>query len=229
MLSRGLNLDTGLEKIKLAEEKIEEALWTAVRNEDIEAELKTYREVEKILNNLCDLPDTIERERKRVLAYCLMRIDESLNNLGESEGTLERAEESLLLAIESGDSVQIARSRLAKGIRLLNDGKLPEAENQFTDIIKGGIESENSDMQQVVGWTLLVRANVLKGKSLYDQALSVAQDAVGILSIIDNYAGLRQVYSLISLLYLDLGNKDESGKAKDMSAYFEKKAKEEQQ
>ncbi len=208
---------------------IEKAIWDVVRNEDIEAELKTYREVEKILNNLCDLPEAIEQERKRVLAYCLMRIDESLNNLGESEGTLERAEESLLLAIESGDSVQIARSKLAKGIRLLNDGKLPEAEVQFTDIIKGGIENENRDMQQVVGWTLFVRANILKGKSFYDQALSVAQDAVGILSSIDNYAGLRQVYSIISMIYLDLGNKDESGKAKDMSTYFEKKAKEEQQ
>jgi len=226
---RGLYLNTVLEKLKLAESMIEEALWTAVRNEDIEAEIKIYREVEKILINLSNLSEAVERERKKVLAYCLMRIDESLNNLGESEGTLERAEESLQLAIESGDSVQIARSRLAKGIRLLNDGKLPEAENQFTDIIKDGIESENNDMQQVVGWTLLVRANVLKGKSLYDQALSVAQDAVGILSSIDNYAGLRQVYSLISLLYLDLGNKDESGKAKDKSAYFEKKAKEEQQ
>jgi tetratricopeptide (TPR) repeat protein len=222
-------LDKVSEKLKLAESMIEKAIWDVVRNEDIEAELKTYREVEKILNNLCDLPEAIEQERKRVLAYCLMRIDESLNNLGESEGTLERAEESLLLAIESGDSVQIARSKLAKGIRLLNDGKLPEAEVQFTDIIKGGIENENRDMQQVVGWTLFVRANILKGKSLYDQALSVAQDAVGILSSIDNYAGLRQVYSIISMIYLDLGNKDESGKAKDMSTYFEKKAKEEQQ
>lgn len=222
-------MDKVSDKLKLAESMIEKAIWDVVRNEDIEAELKTYREVEKILNNLCDLPEAIEQERKRVLAYCLMRIDESLNNLGESEGTLERAEESLLLAIESGDSVQIARSKLAKGIRLLNDGKLPEAEVQFTDIIKGGIENENRDMQQVVGWTLFVRANILKGKSLYDQALSVAQDAVGILSSIDNYAGLRQVYSIISMIYLDLGNKDESGKAKDMSTYFEKKAKEEQQ
>lgn len=222
-------MDKVSDKLKLAESMIEKAIWDVVRNEDIEAELKTYREVEKILNNLCDLPEAIEQERKRVLAYCLMRIDESLNNLGESEGTLERAEESLLLAIESGDSVQIARSKLAKGIRLLNDGKLPEAEVQFTDIIKGGIENENRDMQQVVGWTLFVRANILKGKSFYDQALSVAQDAVGILSSIDNYAGLRQVYSIISMIYLDLGNKDESGKAKDMSTYFEKKAKEEQQ
>jgi len=208
---------------------IEKALWTAVRNEDTEMELKAYREVEEILNSFSDLPETIERERKRVLAYCLMRIDESLNNLDETEGTLERAEKSLQLAIESGDSVQIARSRLAKGIRLLNDGKLPDAEAQFTDIIKGGIDSENSDMQQVVGWTLLVRANILKGKSLYDQALYVAQDAAGILSSIDNYAGLRQIYSLISMLHLDLGNKDESEKAKDMSAHFDKKAKEEQQ
>ena len=222
-------MDTVVEKIKLAESMIEKALWDAMRNEDIETELKTYREAKEILNNLTDLPETIERERKRVLSYCLMRIDESLNNLSKSEGTLERAEESLQMAIESGDSVQIARSRLAKGVRLLNDGKLPDAEVQFTDIIKGGIESENRDMQQVVGWTLFVRATILKGKSLYDQALYVAQDAAGILSSIDNYAGLRQVYSLISVLYLDLGNKDESRKAKDMSAHFDKKAKEEQQ
>ena len=84
-------------------------------------------------------------------------------------------------------------------------------------------------MKQVVGWTLLVRANILKGKSLYNQALLVAQDAAGILLGINNYAGLAQVYSLISKLNYDVGNPDEAEESMKTSENFAKMAKEHRQ
>jgi len=202
------------ETIKAIEEMIEAAMWDAISAVDAKKEIEVYRKAESQLLALTDLSPDDLLEQKRVLSYCLMRLDEALSNIGETEGSMTRAEKSLQLAIESGDLVQIARSRLMVGVRLLNIGELPEAESYFADVITGGIDSDDSEMQQVVGWTLLVRANILKGKSLYDQALYVAQDAAGFLSRIENYRGLEQVYSLMAKLYMDIGNPE---KAEEMT------------
>jgi len=215
--------------ISEAEKIIENAIWESQERKDLDWELAEYRKAEEILTGLVNLPDDVENERKRVLSYCLMRIDEVLVNLDETEGAINRAEESLELAIDSGDTVQIARSKLALGIRLLNEGKLPDAESHFGDIIKDGFESEDADMKQVVGWTLIVRANILKGKSLYNQALLVAEDAVGILSSINNYAGLAQINAIISMIHQDADNPDEAEESKRASENFAKMAREHRQ
>jgi len=212
--------------IAKAEEIIEKAIWESQEKEDWDWELAEYRKATEMLTSLKDLSGDIELERKRVLSYCLMRIDETFEKLDKPEGAVRRAEESLDLAIQSGDTVQIARSKLALGVRLLNEGKLPAAEAHFGDIIKDGMDSEDKDLIQVVGWTLLVRANILKGKSLYDQALYVAQDAAGVLAGIENYAGLAQVYSLIAKLQMDLGSPDASKIASEASEGYAKQAKE---
>ena len=215
--------------IAKAEEIIEDAIWKSQEKEDWEWELAEYRKATEMLTSLKDLSGDIELERKRVLSYCLMRIDESLVKLERHEGAVRRAEESLELANQSGDTVQIARSKLALGIRLLDEGKLPAAETHFGEIITEGMDSEDKDLKQVVGWALLVRANILKGKSLYDQALYVAQDAAGILAGIENYAGLAQVYSLIAKLQMDLGSLDASKIASEASEGYAKQAKEHRQ
>jgi tetratricopeptide (TPR) repeat protein len=215
--------------IAKAEKIIENAVWESQEREDLDWELGEYRKATGILTGLDDLPDDVVKERKRVLSYCLMRIDEVLVNLDQTEGAVRRAQESLDLAVASEDTVQIARSKLALGVRLLNEGKLPEAESHFGDIIKEGLDSEDPDMKQVTGWALLVRVNILMGKSLYNQALIVAQDAAGILSGINNYAGLANAYSLISKLHFAEGNPDQGEEAKSMSESFSKMAKEHRQ
>ncbi|MDF1539962.1 MAG: hypothetical protein P1Q69_13780 [Candidatus Thorarchaeota archaeon] len=212
--------------IAQAEEMIENALWESLETENWEQELAGYQKATELLTSLKGLSGAIELERKRVLSYCLMRIDEALVKLEREEGAIRRAEESLELAIQSGDKVQIARSKLALGIRLLNEGKLPAAESHFGDIITEGQDSEDEDMKQVVGWAFLVRANILKGKSLYDQALYIAETAAGLLAGIKNYAGLAQTYSLIAKLQMDLGNPGASEDASEASEAYAKKAKE---
>ncbi len=162
------------DRIAKAEQIVENAIWESQENEDWDWELAEYRNATKILTSLKGLTDSIELERKRVLAYCLMRVDEALVKLDRSENAVRRAEESLDLAIQSGDAVQIARSKLALGIRFLNEGNLPAAEAHFGAIITEGMENDDKDLKQVVGWALLVRANILKGKSLYNQAFYIA-------------------------------------------------------
>ncbi|MFW9908459.1 MAG: hypothetical protein ACFFEF_07780 [Candidatus Thorarchaeota archaeon] len=214
------------DSIAEAEEIIESAIWESRISEDWDWELAEYRKATKILVDLKDLEEDVERERKRVLSFCLMRIDEALVKLGREEDAVRRAQESLQYAIESGNEVQIARSKLALGIRFLNEEQLSDAELYLGEIITEGIDSIEEDMLQVVGWALLVRASILKGKSLYNQALLVAHDAAGILSGIGNYAGLAQVYSLIAKLQMDVGNPEEAKTAEEMSESYSQKANE---
>ena len=106
------------------------------------------------------------------------------------------------LAEESEDRVQILRSKLTLGVALLNLGELREAEGYFTDIIlQTQDETENKDVIQVYGWTLIVRVNILLGKSLYNQAKELANLALGVLSGIQNYAGLQTACSLLARIH----------------------------
>jgi tetratricopeptide (TPR) repeat protein len=191
-----------IKRIKTIEESIENALWTCVADEDHEKALGEYEHSKQSLEALQDLSDDAERERKRVLSYCLLRINDALERLERSEGSMRRAEQSLKLAEESNDRLQILRSKLALGVVLLNSGKLREAERHFTDIIlQTQDETEDKDVIQVYGWALIVRVNILLGKNLYSQAKELADQALRVLSGIENYAGLRTAHSLLARIY----------------------------
>jgi len=106
------NTDEITKKLEEAEEKIETAIWDAVNDGDLERELKTYTEVKEFLVGLSNLDEKLLKEKNRILAYCLMRIDNTLVGLGDSEKALERTKESLDFAEKSENIVQIARSAL---------------------------------------------------------------------------------------------------------------------
>jgi tetratricopeptide (TPR) repeat protein len=222
--------DDRLSKIRDVESKIEAAMWQATTDDDHERELEVYQNAERDLKSLEDLTPDLEQERYRVLAYCLMRLDETLVVMGEEEGALERAKESLRIAELSSDAVQIARSSLAVGIRLLNTGQLPDAEKQWSRVFKlaEGMD-EDKDMQQVVGWTLIVRANVLLGKSLYNQALELAHRGNSVLRDLNNYAGLAAAKAVLSRIHAALGDTEISERCKVLAEEYQEKAKQHRQ
>ncbi|TET12437.1 MAG: hypothetical protein E3J86_00195 [Candidatus Thorarchaeota archaeon] len=219
-----------LKWLKEIEKSIEDALWTSVIDEDYEKALTAYEKAKKDLEPIEIISGDVEREQKRLLSYCIMRINDALEYLERSEGSIERAEESLRLAEESEDLIQILRSKLAVGVTLLNTGKLPEAESHFTDIIlQTQDEIENKDVIKIYGWTLIVRVNILLGKSLYNQAKELANQALGVLSSISNYAGLRTACSLLSRIYQNEGNIEKSKSYSERSEEYAQKAKEHRQ
>ena len=219
-----------LKWLKEIEKSIEDALWTSVNDEVYEKALTAYEKAKKDLELMEIISSDVEREQKRLLSYCIMRINDALEYLERSEGSIERAEESLRLAEESEDMVQILRSKLSLGVTLLNTGKLPEAESHFTDIIlQTQDEIENKDVIQIYGWTLIVRVNILLGKSLYNQAEELANQALGVLSSISNYAGLRTVCSLLSRIYQSEGNIEKSELYRQSSDEYDNLAKEHRQ
>lgn len=225
-----MNTTNDLTWVQGIENSIEDALWTSVTDEDYEKALGEYEHAKESLEAKQDLSGEVERERKRVLSYCLMRMNDALGHLERSEGSIKRAEESLRLARESEDLVQTLRSQLALGVALLNLGKLPEAESHFTNVVlKAQDETENKDVIQIYGWTLIVRVNILLGKSLYDQAKELANQALGILSGISNYAGLRAACSLLSRIYQNEGNIEKSEMYMQRSDEYARLAKEHRQ
>ncbi|MFX0208481.1 MAG: tetratricopeptide repeat protein, partial [Candidatus Hodarchaeota archaeon] len=143
------NKDKILVKLKQAEEKIETALWQAVKDSNHEVELQRYQEVKDYLLSLSGLPSEFTQERDRILSYCLMRIDNALVELGDSTEAVNRAREAFDVAQRSGNPIQIARCSLAYGTRLLNVGDLPAAESQFKLVYELAEKYPNdNDIQQ---------------------------------------------------------------------------------
>ena len=219
-------MDSNLARIKDAEKMIEITMWQAVTDDDHKKELEGYLRVKEILDSIDDLSSELQKEYARVLSYCLIRIanTEAVLNIKHN---IEKEREALRLAEISENIVQIARASLALGIGLLNEGKLPEAEEQLTRVFKLAEGNDDRDMQQVLGWTLVVRSNILMGKSLYNQALALALEASGILGSIDNYAGLTATNRVLANAYRALGNMEEVEKCNQLVIFFQKKAREE--
>jgi tetratricopeptide (TPR) repeat protein len=214
-----------LATISEIEDSIDNAQWKSVGDEDYEAALKQYERAKQDLESLKVSTKEIECERNRVLSYCLMRINDVLDRLERNDTPIDRAKESLRLAESSGNLVQILRSKMALGIAHLNQGELKTAEKHFGEIIiQTRNEEDNHDIIQIYGWTLIVRVNILLGKSLYNQAEELALKALGVLRRIKNYAGLRTASSLLSKTYQSIGDSEKARFYQDEAEKYAKLA-----
>lgn len=212
-----------IDKILKLEQRIEDAHHQAGYDGNHENEFRVYEEIQNELTALQDLDELAVKERDRVLSHCLLRMADALSEVEEDFRELGLVKEALSLAKRSENQVQIARSLLALGIRILNQGNLPEAEECFTQIIEMAKDNTDRDMVQVLGFTFLVRSNILLGKSLYNQAVFILKEAEYLLSSIDNYRGLAAVHRVLARAHASLGEAEESEAAKKMADYYEEK------
>lgn len=217
-----------LKEIKGSEELIEKIMWEAMRKKDEKAALQAYEEVRKTLEEMTGLSPALEKEKNRVLAFCLMRIDDALVSVGDTKGSVERMKEALEIAENSGDSVSVARCLLALGARFASAGSLVEAErywNRALDIAEGRKER---DMQQIVGWTLIAKAQFLVRAGKKKEALELLERAELTLEAIDNYAGVANADSLMAEIYGKLKDKNNENKYRLKSKRLMQKAKTEE-
>ena len=200
-----------------AEELIDQAIWRGTHDQDFKSELTLCSEAKIILEGLTDLDPILEKHRRRALSQCLLRIDHAYVGLGDHEWSVDRSTEALTLAETSGSDVQIARALLSLGNGFLNAGDIASAERQWVRLFLLAEEyPEDKEMQNVVGWTLIVRGHVLKGKSLYDQAAHVLEDAYVTLVSVGDYFGCASACDLLADVYLklDAPEKSETYKSK---------------
>ena len=221
-------MDMPTEIIASAEKDIEQALWQSVRDDDSDKALAVYHKSRIRLVSLTNLSEMEAKDRNRVLAYCLMRIDDALFSKGDTADSVSRAQEALSIALSSTDAVQIARCQLTLGARLMNQGKIAEAEEHYRGILTTHMDSEDEELIQVVGWTLITRGHLLNAKSLHDQALFVLLDAENRLKSIGNFAGIAAANELLVKVYLNLGWSEDAQKCRRMAIKYKEKAKREQ-
>lgn len=200
-----------------AEELIDQAIWRGTYNQDFKSELTLCSEAKIILEGLSNLDPILEKHRRRSLSQCLLRIDHAYVGLGDHEWSVDRSTEALTLAETSGSDIQIARALLSLGNGFLNAGDIVSAERQWVRLLLLAEEyPDDNEMQNVVGWTLIVRGHVLNGKSLYDQAAHILEDAYATLVNVGDYFGCTSACDLLADVYfkLDAPEKAETYKSK---------------
>jgi tetratricopeptide (TPR) repeat protein len=214
-----------IQNIKRAEGIISKALWNAVSDEDHEKELQEYEKAKEILTGLVEVSPEVEKERNRVLSFCLMRIDNTLVSLGDKKGGPRRMEEALKFAMISEDKVQIARCFAALGARLAGNGLTQKAEENWSKAIAIAEGNTEYDMQQIVGWTLIARARFLKQLGKHMEALEIARLSEGKLRQIENYAGVANANAVMAEIYEILGDQCNKERCKKSSEDYMTKAK----
>jgi tetratricopeptide (TPR) repeat protein len=200
-----------------AEELINQAIWRGNYEQDFKSELTLCSEAKIILEGLSDLDPILEKHRRRALSQCLLRIDHAYVGLGDHQWTVDRATEALTLAETSGSDVQIARALLSLGNGYLNAGDIASAERQWVRLLLLAEEyPSDNEMQVVVGWTLVVRGHVLNGKSLYNQATRILEDAYATFVSFGDSFGCAAACDLLADVYvkLDAPEKAETYRAK---------------
>ncbi len=188
-----------------AEELINQAIWRGTRDQDYKSELTLCSEAKIILEGLSNLDPILEKHRRRALSQCLLRIDHAYVGLGDYEWSIDRATEALTLAETSGSPVQTARALLSLGNAFLNAGDTSSADSQWIRLLLFAEEySDDKEMQNVVGLTLIVRGQILNGKGLYEQAAHVLEDAYATLVNVGDYFGCASACDLLAEVYLKL-------------------------
>ncbi|MHA2359190.1 MAG: hypothetical protein ACXAB5_02870 [Candidatus Thorarchaeota archaeon] len=188
-----------------AEELIAQAVWRGTYDQDFKSELTLCSEAKIILEGLSDLDPILEKHRRRALSQCLLRIDHAYVGLGDHQWSVDRTTEALTLAETSGSDVQIVRALLSLGNGFLNAGDIANAERQWVRLLLLAEEyPEEREIQSVVGLTLVVRGHVLNGKSLYNQAAYVLEDAYTTLVQVGDYFGCASACDLLADVYSKL-------------------------
>jgi tetratricopeptide (TPR) repeat protein len=207
-----------------AEELIDQAIWRGTYEKDFKSELTLCSEAKIVLEGLEDLGPILEKQRRRALSQCLLRIDHAYVGLGDHQYSVDRTTEALSLAETSDSDVQIARALLALGTGLLNSGDISGAERQWVRLLLLAEEyPDDKEMQTVVGQTLVVRGHVLNGKSLYDQAARVLEDAYSTLLQVGDYFGCVSACNLLADIYTKLDSPDKASTYQSKAEEFQSK------
>ena len=211
MTLASLSMNNPESAIQEAMALIDNAIWRSIHDQDFLGELETCRKAKRTLENLCGLNPGLEKLRRKALSECLLRIDNALVGLGRNDGSVDRTTEALTLAETSGSDVQVARALLALGNALLSNGDIEQAEQSWVRVLLlAEACPDDASMNHVVGWTLITRGNVLNTKSLYDQAVSVLEDADSTLDSIGDNFGVATANDLLADVYSNLGDEENS-------------------
>ncbi len=156
-----------------------------------------------MLNKITKLPEN--KEKYEVMSYCLMRIANVENALGNIEQAETVAKESLNYAIQAGAKVSQGRALLVLASIYNTKHKTKEALSYiqqakllFREVSR---DSPDFDAMQGYGWSLLIEANILLNREDLQKSEKLAKEAVDILKGINNAQGIIRAYEVLAKVY----------------------------
>ncbi len=196
--------------IQNLEQEIEAALEQYEMQEQLQPALAAYRSIEEKLNNLEITPDHPDYpDQQGALAYCLMRQGNILRQSGEVDQANLISKREIAAARASGNPLTLGRSLISIGATQIVSGEkeqgLAHLEEARTQFAKG----TGYDFQQGLGWYWILQADLINA-GLVNQpsqkAVDAANQALEILTPIENWPGVVRAYEARAIAQEHLGN-----------------------
>ncbi len=188
-------------RLHAIEAEIEATLWdTSLDEETALARYQAERAALADLMQRCDasaLPAC-----QALLAYVCLREDDLLYELdGDLAASQVRMAQAVALAEASGDAVQMGRCLMVQGERLLVAERPDEARQAWERCEAIARAGDSSQLRQLLGWLLLMRARQALRDQDFEQASALAHEAREALESVEDEAGLGALYLVLALLY----------------------------
>lgn len=186
-------------EITKLEERIERALWEHEVPGEVGEALAAYTAARAELENLDVSADPGgNREQRRVLAYCLMRMGNALRQLDRHAEAACLADLELFAARASGDSVTLGRSLMSHGVNALQSGVLEQGLAELDEARRVFESGGSPDHIQGLGWYWILQADLLNAGIIAgdpQEVIAAADQALELLLPIENWPGAARAYA----------------------------------
>jgi hypothetical protein len=192
---------------------------------DLEGALRVYLKVEeKLLEHEPPLNQSLESERQRLLAYCLMRQGNIQRLSGNPEAASRLSQRELSAARASGDPISLARSLMSVGTSRVLQGEIEAGLGRIIEARELFEAGESYDHRQGLGWSWVLEADLGNAGLLrmeHEQILDAAERARSILEPIENWPGVARAYAARAATLLSMGEKTAAEEARQAQQRFE--------
>lgn len=199
-----------LTTIQQCEEKMEDALHAYEQKEQLDSALAVYRTVETDLLVLDLQPGEPHYPKQQAaLAYALMRQANILRQQGQAEDAAVLSQREIAAAREAGDPLTLARSLMSFGITLIANGQVEEGMSHFAESGSLFAQEDGAEFRQGLGWHWIIRADLVNGGFIEAEpevVITYANDALEILTPLENWPGIARAYGARVAAFEKLGN-----------------------
>jgi tetratricopeptide (TPR) repeat protein len=227
LVTKGARVPEPISAIQQYEDRIENALWSYEVKGQLEDGLNEYRAVETDLAALSISSDQAAySECQRVLAYCLMRQGNIHRRMGQTSEALELGEREITAAQASGDELTLARSLMSNGTNLIVGGEVERGLSMVEEARSLFEAGESDDFKQGLGWYWILQADLANAGLVDIQATEVIQDAdqaLAILSPLENWPGIARAYAARAQAYENIGDETTAAADRQEQGYYEDK------
>ena len=227
LVTKGVRVSEPKSVFDQYEDRVENALWSYEVKGQLEDALNEYRAVETDLAALSISSDQAAYpECQRVLAYCLMRQGNILRQMGQTLEALELGKREIAAARACGDQLTLARSLMSNGANLIVEGEVERGLSMIEKARSLFEAGDSDDFKQGLGWYWILQADLANAGLVDIQATEVIQaadQALTILSPMQNWPGIARAYAARAQAYENIGDDTAAAADRQEQGYYEDK------